>query len=169
MAASVKVFGCRPDEGGAAHTEGPASANLHRSGLAMSVHRSAVSTTDQHFGSRCSGWRLLGKRHEPHRWPALDSADGEVPYFRKKSQFRAHSFGELYSHLLVDVEVFLAPNDLHGRLEPGKLRFEVILVSRKVRFRSCCSCRQTAGDPDSAGMRRRCRQCDHRCDRTAHR
>ena len=53
---------------------------------------------------------------------------GEVPYARKKSQFRAHSFGELYSHLLVDVEVFLAPNDLHGRLEPGKLRFEVILV-----------------------------------------
>jgi len=31
---------------------------------------------------------------------------GEVPYARKKSQFRAHSFGELYSHLLVDVEVF---------------------------------------------------------------
>src|SRR5258705_435832 len=58
---------------------------------------------------------------------------GEVPYARKKSQFRAHSFGELYSHLLVDVEVFLAPNDLHGRLEPGKLRFEAILVSRKVR------------------------------------
>jgi hypothetical protein len=99
----------------------------------MSVHRSAVSTTDQRFGSRCSGWRLIGKRHEPHRWPALDSADGEVPYARKKSQFRAHSFSELYSHLLVDVEVFLTPNDLHGRLEPGKLRFEVILVSRKVR------------------------------------
>ena len=52
---------------------------------------------------------------------------GEVPYARKKSQFRAHSFGELYSHLLVDVDVFLAPNNLHGRLEPGKLRFEVIL------------------------------------------
>jgi hypothetical protein len=38
--------------------------------------RSAESTTDQRFGSRCSGWRLIGKRHEPHRWPALDSADG---------------------------------------------------------------------------------------------
>ena len=44
--------------------------------VAMSVHRSAVSTTDQRFGSRCSGWRLIEKRHEPHRWPALDSADG---------------------------------------------------------------------------------------------
>src|SRR5215470_2320504 len=58
---------------------------------------------------------------------------GEVAYARKKRQFRAHPFGELYSHLLVDIEVFLAPNDLHGRPESAKLRFEVILVSCKVR------------------------------------
>src|ERR1700740_277260 len=49
--------------------------------VAMSVHRSAVSTTDQRFGSRCSGWRLIGRRHEPHRWPALDSADGGSALF----------------------------------------------------------------------------------------
>jgi CubicO group peptidase (beta-lactamase class C family) len=28
-------------------------------GRAMSVHRSAVSTTDQRFGSKCGGWRLI--------------------------------------------------------------------------------------------------------------
>src|ERR1041385_7714965 len=43
----------------------------------LSVHRSAVSTTGQRFGSRCSGgWRLIGKHHEPHRSPPWGSADG---------------------------------------------------------------------------------------------
>src|SRR5262245_2809037 len=58
---------------------------------------------------------------------------GEMPHARKKGQLRVQPFGQLYSHLLVDVEIFLAPNHLHGCLELGQLRFEVILVSRKVR------------------------------------
>jgi transposase InsO family protein len=31
---------------------------MHRIGRCYAVHRSAVSTTDQRFGSRCGGWRL---------------------------------------------------------------------------------------------------------------
>src|SRR5262245_49410920 len=76
---------------------------------------------------------FIGMRREPHRLPALGSAGGEMPHARKKGQFSVQPFGELYSHLLVDVEILLAPNHLHRCLEPVQLRFKVILVSRKVR------------------------------------
>src|SRR6516225_4410169 len=35
-----------------------------------------AQTDASNFGSTCSGWRLIGMRHEPHRWPALGSAGG---------------------------------------------------------------------------------------------
>jgi hypothetical protein len=57
-----------------------------------------------------------------------------VPDARKQREFRVDPFGELYSHLFLDIEVFLAPDHLHGRFKPGQLRFEVILVPRKVRL-----------------------------------
>ena len=125
--ADVNGFGRRP--GAFRHCcNGPSSETIHRSGrchVGPSICREHNRPTLRLQGAAAGGssegvTNLIDGQH----W-ILQM--GEVPYARKKSQFRAHSFGELYSHLFVDVEVFLAPNDLHGRLEPGKLRFEVIL------------------------------------------
>src|SRR3954468_16989920 len=71
---------------------------------------------------------LIGMRHEPLRVLEVRV----VPNAGKKREFSVDPFSELDPHFFLDVEVFLAPNHLHRSVEPGQLRFEVVLVPRKV-------------------------------------
>src|SRR5262249_53131200 len=97
----------------------------HRRSLSVRTYRSARPTrrTSAQHATACGSSECSTKLSDGKRW-ALQVA--EMPHVRKKGQLNVQSFGELYSHLLFDVEIFLAPNHFHGCLEPGQLRFEVI-------------------------------------------
>jgi hypothetical protein len=50
----------------------------------------------------------------------------------KHNEFHIGFVGELHPHFLVDIQIFLPPNDRHGRGELVQIGLKIVLVPREV-------------------------------------
>jgi hypothetical protein len=55
-----------------------------------------------------------------------------VPKTGKDKELYIGSIGELNSHVFLDIEIFLTPNDGNGRFEPVQIGLKIVLIPGEV-------------------------------------